>query len=743
MQARQSLFVVTLSLLAGSAAAQVLEEVVVTAQKREQGLQDVGISVTAFSAEQIRALGLTSSIDIGAQTPGLQFVETSDTLGNLTNIRGVSQNSFDLHQEAPNAVYVDQAYVSVLSAMGFQMFDLERVEVLRGPQGTLFGRNATGGLVHYLSRAPAREPEGYGDLRIGAYESARFEGAVAGPVGETLSARIAAVIDHSDDYFDNDVGRDYGGRDDYGLRGRLRWEPVGAVRADLIAAWGEQDHDINYVHGANGFDADGLEVALAPGEPFYFPPGVCDGCDPSGYRKSSISDPYERNEQNTDGFFESEALTLTGILAWDLGGVTLTSVTNYLDYEASHLEDGEQSPRAGFDLGTNQNAEQVTQELRLHGETERFNWTAGFYYMNREAKDREMVDVGLAYLDDLFSTLGLVPPGLLGGFGTELTLDSAWRLDTESWALFGQAEYAFSARWSLLLGLRYSEDDLDYVFDSVEAIDGFPIGPGGVLGQTSFADARSDGEWSGKVELDWRPNEDWLLYASFSRGAKGAGYNAPFLGGVVLPFDGETLDSYEAGFKATLLDGRARLNASGFHYEYSDYQGFSFVNLATLITNLDADADGVEVELAATPAAGWDLLLGMSWLDARVHDVVLPSGRLTDREMPVAPELSLNGLLRYSWPLWHGTGALQADFSWNDAYYSEVLNNPAGRVDERVVGNLRASYTTGDERWEIALLVRNVADADSPPYRIPTGLGINQEQHARPRWVSGQLIHRF
>ena len=192
------------------------EEVIVFAQKREQGIQSVGVSVTAFSAGEIRAFGFVNSIDIVAQTPNVSFGDGGEGVANILNIRGVSQNDFSLHQESPVAVYVDGAYLSFNSAQQFQLFDLERVEVLRGPQGTLFGRNATGGLIHYISKKPGPEFDASLSAEIGEQGLWRVEGAVGGPLSSRVSGRLAVVSYGHDDFVSNlGPGGDFRGREEF------------------------------------------------------------------------------------------------------------------------------------------------------------------------------------------------------------------------------------------------------------------------------------------------------------------------------------------------------------------------------------------------------------------------------------------------------------------------------------------------------------------------------------------------
>ncbi len=241
----------------------ILEEIIVIAQKREENVQDVGIAITVFTGQQLTKLGITKNVDIAGQTPGLIFSEGSEQLVTISNIRGVSQNDVGFHLEPPNAVYVDQAYVSVLSAANFQLFDTERVEVLKGPQGTLFGRNATGGLLHFISRAPDSEFGGYGDLQYGDNSQLRFEGAIGGALGDTTSARVSFLTDSYDGFAHNTtLDKDFRGRDETAVRAQLQFDPNDDVSIRIIGFYGNQDTELGYKHSANGVNEDGLLVSL-------------------------------------------------------------------------------------------------------------------------------------------------------------------------------------------------------------------------------------------------------------------------------------------------------------------------------------------------------------------------------------------------------------------------------------------------------------------------------------------------
>ncbi len=736
-------------LLGSSAYSAVLEEVVVTAQKREQSLQDVGISVTAFSGNQIRELGYTNTIDIAAQTPGLGIIQYHPTL-TTTNIRGISQNDFADHLEPPIAMYVDEAYVSAMGAGHTQLYDLERVEVLRGPQGTLFGRNATGGLLHYVSAGPTETPEGYVEFTYGSYDQKKFEGALSGPLGENLLARVSFAGNFHDGVAENRIGPDVRGSDHYALRGQLEFRPADNVTLNLKAHYANDDdeHGNAYTHTPISANEDGLGYEISADS---LVNGFCPGCDFYGYRDPD-DDPYT-NSYDYIGEFRRSIAGVTGKLSWDMGGITLTSITDYLQMNKNYGEDTDGSPNPVFVFITDQDFEQFSQELRLYGEAgENLRWTTGFYYLDIEHAGNLNYFLDLPFFSPTYS-FG-EPTSYISGPTTN-------NVETESWAIFGHLEYDFNEQWGVIAALRYTEDKKDTVFQSADVLGGNVTGLGFTL--TIPFDLSTDPDFdlfdqsfenvSAKFEIDWRPTEDTLVFASFNRGHKAGGSRVvaggnPTTAIPTFPHDEEVLHSWELGFKTTLFDGRAQLNANAFYYDYQDYQAFvvipGAIPASLTIINLDAEAVGGEVELTLQPTERWGFRFGASFEDSEVKDVLLPSGRFVDNDLPYAPSFTLNGLARYGWPALGGTLAIQGDFNYSEDFCFSVLCAPLDQEDSFVIGNFRVSYTSGDESWKLAAFVNNVSDTEYRLYTLDiSGLSIGNDAYAHPRWAGGTITYSW
>jgi iron complex outermembrane receptor protein len=619
--------------------ASVLEEVVVTAQKRAQSLQDVGIAVTAFNGNQLNQLGWASAEKVTAMTPGVTTIQPNGPSSFFTNIRGVAQNDFSGdHQESPVAVYVDDVYISAASGAGFQLFDFERVEILRGPQGTLFGRNATGGLVHYISNKPSQEADGYVEFTYADYDQTKLEGAIGGGLTDSVAGRVSFVRNKHDGLLENRIGKDLNNGDDWAVRAQLLFEFGDDVEWLLSAKGAEQD----VRNGPFKHSSARLNPQTGLGEDFDGPDltNAGDSRNPQGYQDPSSD--IRQGAYNVQGYNKIETQGLTSTLKWQIGDMELVSITDFSHLEKEYLEDSDAGPNDFFAFFLKSDVDQFSQELRLSGETEGMRWVTGAFYLDI---DGDFANGGGAsnFFAAAFPGFGLDDPSL-----ENLGLNNPFTTETTSYAIFGQLEFDLSETLTLTTGLRWSNEqkEVDYrqyfsIFDSpssTNAVDNDGLGLGGAIwtfntnevgnapGGPAFGfplitgnpnDASIDKDLiTAKLGLDWQMNEDVLIYASYNRGIKAGGFNAPldatnFYDGTLDPsqmtFDEEVLDAYEIGFKLSFADGKARLNGAAFYYDYQDYQAFALDSLTTFVFNTDATSSGMELELQATRLSNYSL----------------------------------------------------------------------------------------------------------------------------------------
>ncbi len=710
-----------------AASAAVLGEITVTAYKRETLIQDTSVSVTAFSGEQIRNLGFTNSIDIVNQTPGLTFgTPTAEGNNASLTLRGVGLNDFNDNNEGPVAVYVDETYMSALSGVTFQLFDLERVEVLRGPQGTLYGRNTTGGIVKFVTKKPTEEFEAYGEFTYGSNDQKKWEVAAGGAITDNVMVRASVAGNKFDGYVKNlNPGfKDPNDTDNLAGRVQVLFEPDETFSV-LVNVHASEDDSLagSWQHQATFADASGVSLALPDSVDFY---ATCAGCDAFGYKDTDGSPwkgSYDRN-----GGLKIENRGASATVNWDLTDtLTLTSVSAYEKFERFFEEDTEQSPFPLINPTFSAEIDQFTQELRIAQEGERLRWTGGFYFFDQEVDGSPDLD-----------TTGL-------GF---VNIDVEYKQETTSWSLFGQTEFDLTEQLTLIGGLRFTKEnkELNYLSTDISGCCG-PVGF--VFNKATnggLAEQKTDNV-TGRIGIDFRPNEDTLLYATVSRGTKSAGFNTGILdsSGVFgsnvpgeIPYKEETLTSYEAGFKATLLDGRARINAAGFYYDYEDFQAFTFEGLSQVIVNADAKVIGAEAEVTLNPVDGLDMLFGISYLPkAEAKNVADSLGVPRDRRMVLAPKVQLNGLVRYEHELDDmGSIAFQVDASYQNKTFFDIQNHPVSSENGYDVWNFRATYYSPDRRWELGGFVQNAFEEEYKVYTFDfTGFfGFNQQAFGRPRW---------
>lgn len=739
----------------------ILEEIVVTAQKREQSQQDVGIAITAFSGDQLKALGYSNAQEVTALAPGVSTLQPNGEANYGIAMRGVANNDFVSNVESPIAIYVDEVYISQMSGAGFMLFDLERVELLRGPQGTLFGRNATGGLVQYITVKPSNEFGGYGSVSYGRFNRVKIQGAANLPMSDKLSARVSFATHQGDGYVVNRLkpGSKLNNANDFAIRGQVLFAPTDSFDLLLNVRYSSQDIRTGFFEYASAIFPDGR---LTPGVPNV---DLDNYVDNDGDIYAGDYDFEGHNDLETEGY--------TATINWRNGLLKVTSITDYQEVRRDYIEDSDASPVNYFNFFLTTDTQQFSQELRVESEAERLKWVAGFYYLDLDIRDS---NGGI--------TVGLFE-GLFGAPVEELGINGVrnpYRIQTESWSLFGQMEYDVIESVTFIAGFRWINEDKKFRYDNF--ISWFPdtvtsgqdpniidILVDAASGNIDpFFGTRDDSEWSARLQLNFIPNEDMLFYASWNRGVKSGGFNAPllptpqFVTDALMIYGPERLDAYEVGFKVDLAQGHVRINGAGYFYNYKNCQVFSIIQLDTFTLNGDCESKGFEVEFLASPVNGLDLLFGVGYIDADVRDVpgvtidaetalgvipaIIPGATVTPVQ---TPKWNLSGLIRYEFAVGGGSVAVQGDFEYRSKHFFTLLATEASTENGYTVFNASIVYFRDDQGWDLRFLVRNLG---AEKYLVQTfdlsgnltngGLfGLVEQYYGRPRMWSLTLNYGF
>lgn len=725
--------------------------IVVTAQKRAQSLNDVGISISAFSGDELQATNLVDSNDLGRIVPGLNIgLPAGEGNQPAIYLRGIGLNDFASLNLGPVGVYVDDLFVSSASAQAVPLFDMERVEILKGPQGTLYGRNTTGGALKFISARPTDYVEGGVNLKHGNYETTKLEGYLSGPLTDWARVRAAFITNDSEGYITNlSTGEPDNGTDNYAFRFLLDLDIGENVTAELSYQGGEVDQPGARYRSQGLFEpADGVTPCSTSDV-------IANNCvNFFGFRNPDAfyevdQDLTTRLDVSTD-FFQSK-------VNWELGDVTVTSITGYQELKKFYSEDADASPLNYLHTTYATRSDGWSQELQLSGESGDLIWIVGGFYSDDNILTDNTADLGAEFrpliesIDPVSYPNGLDPDGVAIGVPA-LFLRSVSALDTRVLAVFAQGEYQLTEQFRVTGGIRYTDEKRDFVqsgtFEEPAPVGDIPL--------YVFRDSRKDTNLSWKVGLDFEPNPDTLIYANVSTGFKGGGYNGGFLfdASEQTDFGPETLTAYELGLKMGLGNGLAQLNAAVFYNDYSDLQIFTLASAGmgvppvNLLENAsDGKIKGGEIELKIYPADGFDISLSMAYLDTELTNYQTAGGAdLSGNRLVQAPEFSFNGMISYETAL---TRSVLAKFQLDTAYQSRVFftsdNQQALSQPGYWLVNGRIALAGEDTKWTVGLYGKNLFDKKylAHGFDLSGFQGSNQLMLGTPRQYGVELGFKF
>ncbi|MCZ8130402.1 MAG: TonB-dependent receptor [Steroidobacteraceae bacterium] len=733
---------VSAALVAQHAHAAELQEIVVTAQKREQTLSDVGLSVTALTGARLEDLRLSQAIDVSAQTPGLTAMNAVTNGTPIFSIRGMGLDDFYVNNNSSVAIFIDGVVQSTPIFLHGQVFDVERVEVLKGPQGTLYGKNASGGVINFISKAPTDAVEGYANLSYGNWDTVDVKAAIGGPLSEGVRGRVSASYENAGDWQrDRDTGLEYGRRRSSAVRAQLAVD----LSERLTGAFAFRYSSENSVPASS--QVGGTEAATDAATGIL--PGVLDyrGVPIAGRLDTGTTDPRvvragglpargtERGYGATMNWkYTADELTVESITGWDTH-----------DHFITYNLDG--NPATNFDVrgvngeGERADGKQFYHEVRLGFRWGRTEWTTGVMYASDRLNAVQPLDASM-----------LVPlatsPLQRGVFGST----SRYRQSNKSAGAYVSVDAPLNETVSLVTGARYSWDERGFAGTGTLYTAGVPF----VI--TAQDESRRTSDMSYRVGLEYKPADRVLVFGNVATGYKNGVFYAgpPFNSSSWAYVPPEKVFGVELGVKATLLENRLSVTTSAFDYRLEDRQGFLvFITPpgqlgAGLGTIPKSRTRGGELELAWRPAERFTANLGVAYLDARVTDpptdvrgFPLASPIVNGTRLALSPEWSTSATVEYLQPIGSDHRLrFAADCSYLGST-TATLSDPNGVSGSRAAVGGRIEWSPASERWSLSVWSRNLTDRRDDVRSVTDFFGGRVVIRQRPRTYGLEFRYRF
>lgn len=731
-----------------------VDTITVTAERRDESAQDVPVTLQAFSEETLDKAVITKPIQLEQVTPGLQYSRQTGQVNPY--IRGIGTQNTALGDESTVATYVDGVYIANMQAGEASFNNIQRVEVLKGPQGTLFGRNTTGGLIHVITKDPSQEPEFRLSADYGMYENYSVSAYLGGGISENVAADLSVYFHDQQEGFGQNLttGNDVNFSEELIIRSKWVVDFSERAKLTLTGDYADIRTDLGSSRrpapGAFGIDGALAFLGCAGIASFAdiptLAPATIQTCTPVAQSFATVAptdfqDVFTNTPDNTS---TAEQWGVSGKLEFDLGPVKVVSITAYRDTEitAGFSQDATQVQLIDAILPREET--QFSQELQLFSQTDGpFSWIIGGFFMD---------------MDPTYSPFELAGPGLalLAPGTTSLQLPVSQPLT--SYSVFGHGSYDLTDALTFTGGLRWTKDERDL---EGQLNLGF-AGPPGSL-SIPFMDSAEFSKLTWRFSLDYNVTDDALIYAAYSRGFKSGLFNSVVTTGVVAPpVEPEVVDSYEIGIKSNLFDNRVQFNAAGFYYDYQNIQLQQVdAGVTTLRNAATAEVFGVETEILASPTDGLDFRFGFAWLDAEYTS--FPGAPLTGpldlgfgpigggisggtvdasgNRMIRAPEVTLNFGMAYERPV-STKLKIGGSFNWyyNDGFFWE----PDNRLEQPSYDILNAEIFIGeaDDRWRVRVYGTNLTDSEYFLYANSGQFGDNVAA-APPLVIGGGFDFRF
>ncbi len=681
-----------------------LEEIVVTAQLRKQNLQDVPLSVTAFSANALKDSGVIRLQDLVDSIPNLNYNTNGSIRATQITIRGIVSDANNIGVDQTVGVYVDGVYMARPTTINTGLYDLESVEVLRGPQGTLYGKNVIAGAIKFETKRPAEELGGEVAINYGNYDNLVVHGALNVPlVDDKLFLRVSAQSENRDGYLENRAGPDNNDANNENARLGLLFNPTPDLSLLLRADWArDRTHQggtelavVSPIYASGPFN-------VVPGSPFHID-----------------NDPFDYVISDGPSAFQDRDLWGTSLeLSWAVAGGELTSISAYREFEWNNYQSSDYSPFDIFGTGIDEDQKQFSQELRFSASlADRLEYVVGAYYLYQDLEAEATTYVGNNILS--LPAFGGLPLGVFPGPSIGKLLPE---VSNDSFAGFGQLQYELTDRVTLVGGLRYTYEkkSIDYSVDPDNLIV-FPISP------SVKSASMSENVVSPMASVSYRLTENVNSYITYSEGFKVGGFNAfdsDFANedGSTPAFDPEYADNVELGIKSSLLDDRVRLNMAAFYTDYKDLQvvqrlegdnGLFFYRTSNAAK---AEIHGLEFELSALVTEGLQVNLAYGYSDAEYEDFVVDALTGIDysgNTMVLSPEQNASFAAQYERPLAGGWDLLgRLEYSYMSSTYSDQNNTRELRNGAYSLVNARLGFESRDLGLRVTAWVNNALEEE-------------------------------
>lgn len=670
-----------------------LQEIIVTAERRAAELQDVAAPVAALTSAALENNAVWNTSDLQLRIPGL-LMSSNGTYGQ-PYLRGVGSDIINPGADSPIAVFIDGAYQARQTAALTDLYDVERVEILKGPQGTLYGRNASGGAIQLLTYEPQPYPDAAVELTVGDSDTRRARAMANVPLNDEWALRLSGMVSRRDGYtrnaFDDSGVND---EDVSGLRARLRYQSGNGFRAVMSAEYARES------------DSRGTANKVMD-EP-QLPLPVRDLAPRFGYAAPVIPDDPFVVEYDFQPKIRQEQWRFHANAQWTLGDLDITAISGYTKLDHRTLNDLDATQisfsydrEAGHSRAFTQTVQITTTGPQL------LKWVGGLEFFDEHSGQ------------DFDARLPLFGPASPIPFGAGSPVPGfIWHssLRTRAAATFIDASLPLAERWTLSAGVRYSWErkDADFLQTIID-----PLGEMTGTAGSRFLPAqprRAFSAWTPKVRIEYRPQSAVLLYAAATRGFKSGGFNLMNVGEV---FEPEKLWSFEGGLKATWLGNRLRTNAVAFHYDYRDLQVNQFSGITNLVTNAGTSKiEGLELEIVAKPTRTTQLDLAAALLDARYSRYLMLDANnpqlildLSGNRMPRAPETTLLAGIEADFAIGSFGGlGLRGEARYQSLTYFDQLDTPELAQGAYTVFNVRAIFTPVRQKWTVALFGSNLTN---------------------------------